>query len=88
MGAQRNRWLNPFVGLWSEVCCPPQQYLSLVWMVLVTTQQNIVAHKIGKSPPFWYLNPILILDLCSALGTQALLEAVVHYDQSRVEKQK
>jgi hypothetical protein len=54
-------------------------------MESVTTQRNIAARKTGRSSPFfdWHTES----NFCSALGTQALLEAVVHYDQFRAESE-
>lgn len=55
-------------------------------MASVITRRSTVAHRIGKCYRTldWELNS----DKTSALGTQALLEAVVHYDQFQASKQR
>lgn len=52
-------------------------------MESATTRQSTQLRKIGKSSDLSKLR--LDSDSISALGTQALLEAVVHYDQFLVK---
>ena len=52
-------------------------------MESVTTRQSTPPLKIGRFSDL--SKPHSDSDSCSALGAQALLEAVVHYDQFRVK---